>query len=126
MTICGDIDGQFHDIAELFHIGERQFKMRRLALISNEIYESMKDSCRGNYVDPNIFLCSNSLQRVDEILNSQAKAVKEENVKDENLCGMDKEFEIRLDGTRCIRSRSWLPHFVGLRDLIMHESHKSK
>ncbi|GJX45113.1 putative reverse transcriptase domain-containing protein [Tanacetum coccineum] len=51
---------------------------------------------------------------------------KEENVKNEYLRGMDKEFETRPDGTRCIRRRSWLPHFGGLRDLIMHESHKSK
>ncbi|GJR20575.1 reverse transcriptase domain-containing protein [Tanacetum coccineum] len=39
---------------------------------------------------------------------------------------MDKSFEIRPDGTRCIKNRSWLPLFGGLRDLIMHESHKSK
>ncbi|GJV97091.1 putative reverse transcriptase domain-containing protein [Tanacetum coccineum] len=39
---------------------------------------------------------------------------------------MDKSFEIRPDGTRCIKNRSWLPLFGGLRNLIMHESHKSK
>ncbi|GJU11802.1 putative reverse transcriptase domain-containing protein [Tanacetum coccineum] len=39
---------------------------------------------------------------------------------------MDKSFEIRPDGTRCIKNRSWLPLFGGLRDLIMHESHKLK
>ncbi|GJV50065.1 putative reverse transcriptase domain-containing protein [Tanacetum coccineum] len=39
---------------------------------------------------------------------------------------MDKAFELRPDGTRCIKNRSWLPFFGGLRDLIMHESHKSK
>ncbi|GJV54285.1 reverse transcriptase domain-containing protein [Tanacetum coccineum] len=50
----------------------------------------------------------------------------QENVKNENLRGMDKEFETRPDRTHCIRSRSWLPHFKGLKDLIMHESHKSK
>ncbi|GKD42211.1 putative reverse transcriptase domain-containing protein [Tanacetum coccineum] len=38
---------------------------------------------------------------------------------------MDKSFEIRPDGTRCIKNRSWLPLFGNLRDLIMHESHKS-
>ncbi|GKB37233.1 reverse transcriptase domain-containing protein [Tanacetum coccineum] len=37
-----------------------------------------------------------------------------------------KEFEIRPDGTPCIKNRSWLPLFGNLRDLIMHESHKSK
>nr|GFA44600.1 reverse transcriptase domain-containing protein [Tanacetum cinerariifolium] len=39
---------------------------------------------------------------------------------------MEKVFEIRVDGTRCIKNRSWLPPFGNLRNLIMHESHKSK
>ncbi|GKD59108.1 putative reverse transcriptase domain-containing protein [Tanacetum coccineum] len=39
---------------------------------------------------------------------------------------MDKSFEIRPDGTSCIKNQSWLPLFGCLRDLIMHESHKSK
>nr|GEU62561.1 putative reverse transcriptase domain-containing protein [Tanacetum cinerariifolium] len=49
-----------------------------------------------------------------------------ENVKEENLHGMDKEFETRPDGTLYIRNKSWLPHFGDLRDLIMNESHKYK
>ncbi|GKA66939.1 reverse transcriptase domain-containing protein [Tanacetum coccineum] len=61
-----------------------------------------------------------------QILEAQTKAIKEENIKAKNLRGMDKSFEIRPDGTRCIKNRSWLPLFGGLRDLIMHESHKSK
>ncbi|GJX12248.1 putative reverse transcriptase domain-containing protein [Tanacetum coccineum] len=61
-----------------------------------------------------------------QILKAQNEALKEENIKAENLQGMDKAFEIRPDGTRCIKNRSWLPLFGNLRDLIMHESHKSK
>ncbi|GJS08571.1 putative reverse transcriptase domain-containing protein [Tanacetum coccineum] len=61
-----------------------------------------------------------------QILEAQNEALKEENVKNENLRGMDKSFEIRLDGTRCIKNQSWIPLFGGLRDLIMHESYKSK
>ncbi|GJS21783.1 reverse transcriptase domain-containing protein [Tanacetum coccineum] len=61
-----------------------------------------------------------------QILEAQTKAIKEENIKAENLRGMDKAFEVRPDGTRCIKNRSWLPLFGNLRDLIMHESHKSK
>ncbi|GJS29815.1 putative reverse transcriptase domain-containing protein [Tanacetum coccineum] len=57
---------------------------------------------------------------------TKSEAMKEENVKEENLCGMDKEFETRLDETLCIEKRSWLPCFRGLRDLIMNDSHKSK
>ncbi|GJX52947.1 putative reverse transcriptase domain-containing protein [Tanacetum coccineum] len=61
-----------------------------------------------------------------QILEAQNEALKEGNVKNENLRGMDKSFEIRPNGTRCIKNQSWLPLFGGLRDLIMHESHKSK
>ncbi|GKE82589.1 putative reverse transcriptase domain-containing protein, partial [Tanacetum coccineum] len=61
-----------------------------------------------------------------QILKVQTEALKEENIKAENLGGMDKAFEIRPDGTRCIKNQSWLPLFGNLRDLIMHESHKSK
>nr|GEY07796.1 RNA-directed DNA polymerase, eukaryota [Tanacetum cinerariifolium] len=61
-----------------------------------------------------------------QILIAQAEEIKEENVKEENLYGMDKEFETRPNGTRCIRNRSWLSRFGELRDLIMNESRKSK
>nr|GEZ46507.1 putative reverse transcriptase domain-containing protein [Tanacetum cinerariifolium] len=39
---------------------------------------------------------------------------------------MEKAFEIRTNGTRCIKNQSWLPLFGNLRNIIMHESHKSK
>ncbi|GKC36992.1 putative reverse transcriptase domain-containing protein [Tanacetum coccineum] len=61
-----------------------------------------------------------------QILNAQDEASKEENAREEKLCGMNKEFETLPDRTLCIEKRSWLPHYGGLRDLIMHESHKSK
>ncbi|GKC57588.1 putative reverse transcriptase domain-containing protein [Tanacetum coccineum] len=61
-----------------------------------------------------------------QILKAQIKALKEENIKAENLRDMDKAFEIRPDGACCIKNRSWLPLLGNLRDLIMHESHKSK
>ncbi|GJV88253.1 putative reverse transcriptase domain-containing protein [Tanacetum coccineum] len=51
---------------------------------------------------------------------TQKKAMKKKNVKVENL------FEFCPDRTRCFRNRVWLPRFGGLRDLIMHDSHKSK
>ncbi|GJR65284.1 putative reverse transcriptase domain-containing protein [Tanacetum coccineum] len=46
-----------------------------------------------------------------QILEAQTKAIKEENIKAENLRGMDKAFEVRPDGTRCIKNQSWLPLF---------------
>ncbi|GJS58223.1 reverse transcriptase domain-containing protein [Tanacetum coccineum] len=61
-----------------------------------------------------------------QILKAQTEAIKEENIEAENLRGIDKAFKVRPDRTRCIKNQSWLPFFGGLRDLIMHESHKSK
>ncbi|GJR52357.1 putative reverse transcriptase domain-containing protein, partial [Tanacetum coccineum] len=66
------------------------------------------------------------LNLLSQILNVQAEAMKEENVKEENLNGMNKKFKTRADGTLCIEKRSWVPCFGGLKDLIMNESHKSK
>ncbi|GKA54056.1 hypothetical protein Tco_0753005 [Tanacetum coccineum] len=44
-----------------------------------------------------------------QIHEARVETLKKENVKDENLYGMDKEFENRLDGTLCIRRRrSWV------------------
>ncbi|GKC80004.1 putative reverse transcriptase domain-containing protein [Tanacetum coccineum] len=40
------------------------------------------------------------------------KPLQEENIKAENLRGIDKALEIRSDGTRCIKNQSWLPLFV--------------
>ncbi|GJS52346.1 putative reverse transcriptase domain-containing protein [Tanacetum coccineum] len=64
---------------------------------------------------------------LEKILNAQIEAMKEENVKAKNLGRLIKSiFETRSDGTQYFEGRIWLPLFRGLRDLIMHESHKSK
>ncbi|GKA75493.1 putative reverse transcriptase domain-containing protein [Tanacetum coccineum] len=63
----------------------------------------------------------------ERILKAQTKAMKKENVKTKNLGRLLKPiFEIRSDGIRYFDMRVWLPLFGGLRDLIIHESHKSK
>ncbi|GJT27187.1 putative reverse transcriptase domain-containing protein [Tanacetum coccineum] len=41
-----------------------------------------------------------------QILEAQTKTIKEENIKAENLRGMDKAFEVHPDGTHCIKNRS--------------------
>nr|GEV29316.1 putative reverse transcriptase domain-containing protein [Tanacetum cinerariifolium] len=61
-----------------------------------------------------------------QILNAQVEAIKEENFETEDLCGMIKKLEQRTDGTLCLNRRSWIPYRGNLRELIMHESHKSK
>ncbi|GJT99052.1 hypothetical protein Tco_1094570 [Tanacetum coccineum] len=58
-----------------------------------------------------------------QIHEARVEALKKENVKDENLHGMDKEFKNHLDGTLCIRRRSWLPRVRDLGELIQHNMH---
>ncbi|GJU38145.1 putative reverse transcriptase domain-containing protein [Tanacetum coccineum] len=62
-----------------------------------------------------------------QIREAQEEAMKEKNVKAENLGKLIKPiFKFRPDETCCFGNRVWLPRFDGLRDLVMHESHKSK
>ncbi|GJR10363.1 putative reverse transcriptase domain-containing protein [Tanacetum coccineum] len=62
-----------------------------------------------------------------KIREAQEEAMKGENVEAANLGRLIKPiFEFCPDGTRCFGNRVWLPIFGGLRDLVMHESHKSK
>ncbi|GJU93034.1 putative reverse transcriptase domain-containing protein [Tanacetum coccineum] len=63
----------------------------------------------------------------EQIRNAQAEAMKENNVKVENLGRLIEQiFEVRSDRIKCFEKHVWLPQFGGLRDLIMHELHKSK
>ncbi|GJS08502.1 putative reverse transcriptase domain-containing protein [Tanacetum coccineum] len=63
----------------------------------------------------------------DQIRNAQLEAMKKKNVKAENLGRLIKQiFDVRSDGTRYFDKRIWLPQYGGLRNLIMHESYKSK
>ncbi|GJV94701.1 hypothetical protein Tco_1546278 [Tanacetum coccineum] len=63
------------------------------------------------------FVMMINLNLPPRILDAQTKAIKEENVEKENICGIDKEFETRPDGTLCIEKRSWLPRLGGLREV---------
>nr|GFB55378.1 putative reverse transcriptase domain-containing protein [Tanacetum cinerariifolium] len=60
-----------------------------------------------------------------QILEAQTEAIKEENMQAKNLRGMEKAFEIRTDGTRCIKNRSWLPLFEFLYKNSYHASIKA-
>ena len=64
-----------------------------------------------------------------KILEAQIEALKEENRPDEKIYGMPENangFVKRSDGVLCFKDRSWIPLYGGVRELIMHESHKSK
>ncbi|GJU54424.1 putative reverse transcriptase domain-containing protein [Tanacetum coccineum] len=62
----------------------------------------------------------------EQIRNAQVEACKEENIGAEGFRGEGEPFEVRFDGTKCLKGQVWLPLFRGLRGLIMLESHKSK
>ncbi|GKE95123.1 putative reverse transcriptase domain-containing protein, partial [Tanacetum coccineum] len=61
-----------------------------------------------------------------QIQNAQVEACKEKNIGAEGFHGEGEPFEVRSDGTKCLKGRVWLPLFGGLRGLIKLESHKSK
>nr|GEV12440.1 putative reverse transcriptase domain, ribonuclease H-like domain, aspartic peptidase domain protein [Tanacetum cinerariifolium] len=63
----------------------------------------------------------------DQLQEAQTEAIKEENVKAENLGRLLKPiFKFRSNGIRYFKGRIWLLLFGGIRDMIMHESHISK
>ncbi|GJZ45245.1 putative reverse transcriptase domain-containing protein [Tanacetum coccineum] len=63
----------------------------------------------------------------DQIRNAQLEAMKKKNVKAKNLGRLIKQiFDVVSDGTRYFEKPIWLPRYGGLRNLILHESHKSK
>ncbi|GKC33165.1 putative reverse transcriptase domain-containing protein [Tanacetum coccineum] len=64
--------------------------------------------------------------KVNMVANALTEARKKENYGTEDLCGMIKKLKPRVDGTLCLKNRSWIPYFGYLRALMMHESHKSK
>ena len=73
-----------------------------------------------------------SLDLPKQILEAQTEALKPENLVNEDVGGMirtnlmKEKLEPREDGTLCMHGRSWIPCYEDLRNVIMHESHKSK
>ncbi|GJZ67523.1 putative reverse transcriptase domain-containing protein [Tanacetum coccineum] len=93
---------------------------------ANVVVDALSRKERKKPLQVRALVMTINLNLPSQILNAQGEAMKGENIKEENLHGMDKEFKTRPDGTICIGNKSWLSRFGELRDLIMHESHKSK
>nr|GEX75448.1 reverse transcriptase domain-containing protein [Tanacetum cinerariifolium] len=76
-----------------------------------------------------VVYCDASLKGYGSVLMQREKeeTMKGENVKAENLGRLIKLiFEFHPNGTCCFENRVWMPLFCGMRDLVMHESDKSK
>ncbi|GKE23163.1 putative reverse transcriptase domain-containing protein [Tanacetum coccineum] len=86
---------------------------------------SRKERNRPLCVRALVMIVHNNLPK--KILEAQKEVTKKKNVKAKNLGRLIKQiFEFHRDGTHCFGNRVWLPRFGGLRDFMMHESHKSK
>nr|GEY08783.1 putative reverse transcriptase domain-containing protein [Tanacetum cinerariifolium] len=94
--------------------------------------DDLFDQLQGHVIDRNVVPVDSA--KIEAIKSwatpttpMKEEAMKGENLEPENLGRLIKPiFEFCPDGTRCFGNHVWLPRFGGLRDLIMHESHKSK
>ncbi|GJT75694.1 putative reverse transcriptase domain-containing protein [Tanacetum coccineum] len=62
----------------------------------------------------------------DALSRKDKELIRKENIGAEGFRSEGEPFDVRSDGTKCLKGRVWLPLFGGLRGLIMLESHKSK
>ncbi|GKB29919.1 putative reverse transcriptase domain-containing protein [Tanacetum coccineum] len=91
------------------------------------LYELLSDyDCELRYHPGKANVVADALSRKSRPKPLQVEARKEETYGTEDLHGMIKNLEPRVDETLCLKNRSWIPRFGDLRALIMHESHKSK
>ncbi|GKA48991.1 putative reverse transcriptase domain-containing protein [Tanacetum coccineum] len=107
---------KFYDCEIRYHLGKANVVADAL---------SQKERIKPLCVRDLMMTVHNNLPK--QILEAQKEAVKKKNVKEENLGRLIQQiFEFCPDGTCCFGNHVWLPRFGGLRDVIMHESHKSK
>nr|GFD18366.1 putative reverse transcriptase domain-containing protein [Tanacetum cinerariifolium] len=93
---------------------------------ANVVVDSLSQKERSKPLRVRALVMTIGLNLSKQILSAQSKAKKEENFINEDLDGMINKLEPRTNGTLCLNNQSWIPCYGDLRDLIMHESHKSK
>ncbi|KAI3827971.1 hypothetical protein L1987_02060 [Smallanthus sonchifolius] len=59
-----------------------------------------------------------------QVLHAQQEALKEENLKNESLRGMDQQLKTKSDEAQYFMNRIWIPHYGNLRELVLDEAHK--
>ncbi|GKE87965.1 putative reverse transcriptase domain-containing protein [Tanacetum coccineum] len=93
---------------------------------ANVVADALSRKSRPKPLQVRALIMTIGLNLPVQILNAQVEVRKEENYGTDDLCGMIKNLEPRVDKTLCLKNRSWIPCFGDLRALIMHDSHKSK
>nr|GEX23852.1 putative reverse transcriptase domain-containing protein [Tanacetum cinerariifolium] len=105
---------------------------------ANVVADALSQKERINPIRVRVLVMTIGLDLPKQILEAQAKAMKPENLKSEEVGGMlienskdpekprKEKLEPHTDGILCLNNRSWLSCYGELRTLIMHESHKSK
>ncbi|KAD5508134.1 hypothetical protein E3N88_15837 [Mikania micrantha] len=62
----------------------------------------------------------------NQIRLAQQEALKTENLSLEAMRGMDKQLKAKDDGAYYLADIIWIPHYGGLRGVVMDEAHKSR
>ncbi|GKC45074.1 reverse transcriptase domain-containing protein [Tanacetum coccineum] len=102
---------------------EIQYHSRKTNVVADAL--SRKERNKPLRVRALMMTVHNNLPK--RISEAQNEAVKEKYVKKENLGRMIKKlFKFHPDGTCFFGNHVWLLQFSRLRNLVMHESHKSK
>ncbi|GJT92304.1 putative reverse transcriptase domain-containing protein [Tanacetum coccineum] len=110
-------------ILELLKKERLYAKFSKSNVVANAL--SRKDKDKPLRVRALMMTVHNDLPK--QIREAQKEAMKKKYVRKENLGRLIKPiFKFCPDGTRCFGNRVWLLRFCGLRDLVMHESHKSQ
>ncbi|GJX72109.1 putative reverse transcriptase domain-containing protein [Tanacetum coccineum] len=110
LELLSDYDCEIH-----YHLGK-----------ANVVADALSRNERNKPLRVRALVMTIGLNLPVQILNAQVEARKEENYGTEDLFGMIKKLEQRTDETLCLNGRSCIPCRGNLRELIMHESHKSK
>ncbi|KAK9053497.1 hypothetical protein SSX86_030131 [Deinandra increscens subsp. villosa] len=61
-----------------------------------------------------------------QVRDAQIEALKEENIKEESLRGMERQLIKKPDGTRNFMDRLWVPSYGDVRKLVLDEAHKTR
>nr|GEZ44774.1 putative reverse transcriptase domain-containing protein [Tanacetum cinerariifolium] len=93
----------------------------------NVVADALIRKEREKHLRVRSLVLTNHKDLMQQILEAQVESLKEGNVQKEDLGRMQKKiYEIPSNGIRYHGKHIWLPLHGGIRDLIMHESHKSK